>query len=512
MAAFTARNTSTVMTPKTFLDVIRKEGDAVDVNRMGFNYIMAREGTFEDFKAARITFIRRAQEAGKGGRSGGKVTYTQLVAEGKTNNEIEKIFNSCRRKVEAMKPGSYRHKMSVEYAKMRAKWDVDKWNNGNRIDGLSSHLEKFSQTNKPKVPTGFCAAVGRMMILVRSYHVQEMTDAANIKAREYHIQKNIANNKRVTKHNAMKNSMGLAAWNAKKQRDQAASEARKAAEVSARPKQESDFLNWRRSAAGRVYDRPPKEEYVTSLSHRVGTINAKKSLGYTSRAVLAQLVKKSVLDRRNSNLEITFYVDPCDAKTQLYQHVAMLSGVSPLSKTQEVSSNRTFRITGYFQQSEFFVNLDNMRASVYIGLPTKYKAFEAWEKYGVMGNPKKSTMMNILFKITPYNINTFSFVQNGTQYTAEYTSNYTMQSSLGKLEAKMRDTLDTAAAAAALLAEEEKRRRGQEARRAAIAAAQRKKNGISTKTNKSVKAMLTRQLAEGKIDMEAFKMGMSALD
>jgi len=34
----------------------------------------------------------------------------------------------------------------------------------------------------------------------------------------------------------------------------------------------------------------------------------------------------------------------------------------------------------------------------------------------------------------------------------------------------------------------------------------------SDKTKKSVKAMLTQQLAEGKIDVEAFKMGMSALD
>ena len=76
---------------------------------------------------------------------------------------------------------------------------------------------------------------------------------------------------------------------------------------------------------------------------------------------------------------------------------------------------------------------------------------------------------------------------------------------------------DTAAAAAALLAEEEKRRRAQAARAAESVKAARKKNGMpyfptNDKTKKSLKAMLAKQLAEGKIDMEAFKMGMSALD
>ena len=81
-----------------------------------------------------------------------------------------------------------------------------------------------------------------------------------------------------------------------------------------------------------------------------------------------------------SGFEIAFHVDPCDSKTQLFQHVAMDGAVSPLSKTQEVSSTRTFHISGYYHQSAassplnnaFYVNLDDMRASVYMGLPVKY--------------------------------------------------------------------------------------------------------------------------------------------
>ena len=149
---------------------------------------------------------------------------------------------------------------------------------------------------------------------------------------------------------------------------------------------------------------------------------------------------------------------------------------------------------------------------MYCGLPTKWKMFEAWEGYDIKGNPKLSTSMRILFKITPYNIKKFSFIWQETQYTVEYTSVYSMQKSLTVLESKMKDKITMASTAAALFAKKAKERRAEQARAKA-----RKKNSMpyfpmSSSTNKSVKAMLTQQLAEGKIDMEAFKLGMSALD
>ena len=536
MAAFATTNTTnmtnTKMEPTTFLDAIRAEGAAADVNRMGFNYIMAREGTFADFKSGNIRFIRRAQSPGKGGRKGGKVTYAQLVAEGKTDAHIEEIFHLCRRKVADMKPGSYRHKMAEEYAKMRDKWDTAKWNSGSRADSLSSHLEKFSKGSKPLTPTGFCAAVGRMMALARSFHLQGMTDAAHQKAKEWRHQKKIANDKRTAKHNAMKDSMGLAAWNAKKQRDQAASETRKAAEISNRPKEVSDFLSWRASAEGRKYDAAPVASWVTPLTRRRYAsmrVKANKRLGYASRYTLGCFVEKYVCDAKSSDFKITFHVDSCDSKTQLFQHVAMGGAVSPLSKTQEVSSNREFGITGYFHatgyptplDNTFFVNLDDMRASVYMGLPVKYKAFEAWEGYGVKGNPKKSTSMKILFKVTPHNIQKFSFVRDGTRYSVEYTGNYGMHLSLGSLEAKMTDDLDNAAAQAARLAEEEKRRRAKDARAkeaqrtAYDRAIYNQFFGVGTKqedpTTKA-KVNLAIKLAQGDIDQATFNAAMSALN
>lgn len=539
MAAFATTNTTnttnTTMEPTTFLGAIRAEGAAANVNRMGFNYIMAREGTFADFKAGNIPFVRRAQSPGKGGRKGGKVTYAQLVAEGKPDEHIEEIFHLCRRKVADMKPGSYRHKMAEEYAKMRDKWDTAKWNSGSRADSLSSYLEKFSKGSKPLSPTGFCAAVGRMMTLARSFHMQGMADASHQKAKEWRHQKKIANDKRATKHNAMKDSMGLAAWNAKKRRDQAASETRKATEISNRPKDVSDFLSWRAGAAGRKYDTAPVASWVTSRASLPflpsPPFPLTKRLGYASRATLARLVKKYVLDSKASGLEIAFQVDPCDSKTQLFQHVAMGGAVSPLSKTQEVSSTRTFHVSGYYHQSgaasplnnAFYVNLDDMRASVYMGLPLKYKAFEAWEGYGVKGNPKKSTSMKVLFKVTPFNIQKFSFVRDGTRYVAEFTGNYGMQHSFVELEAKMSDKLDTAAAAAALLAEEEKRRRAKEAREKE---ARRKTSGNyrdiynqffgvgTTQEDPTTKAKvnLAIKLAQGDIDQATFHAAMAALN
>jgi len=521
------------MEPTTFLDAIRAEGASAAVNSMGFNYIMAREGTFADFQSGNIPFIRRPQSPVKGGCPGGKVTYAQLVAEGKSDEQIEEIFHLCRRKVTDMKPGSYRHKMAEEYAKMRAKWETAKWNSGSRADPLSSHLEKFSKAAKPAVPTGFCAAVGRMMALARSFHLQGMADAARQKAKEWRHQKKIANDKRTTKHNAMKDSMGLAAWNAKKQRDQAASETRKAAEISERPQMVGDFLNFRCSKAGRKYDTAPVASWVASLGVRRYAptfVKTTKRLGYTSRATLARLVKKYVRDSKASGFEIAFHVDPCDSKTQLFQHVAMDGAVSPLSKTQEVSSTRTFHISGYYHQSgaasplnnAFYVNLDDMRASVYMGLPIEWKAFEAWEGYGVKGNPKKATNMRVLFKITPFNIQKFSFVRDGTRYVAEYTGNYGMQHSFVELEAKMTDDLDNAAAQAARLAEEEKRRRAKEAREAE----RRRKApvdhrdiynqffGVGTKqedpTTKA-KVNLAIKLAQGDIDQATFNAAMDAL-
>jgi len=332
----------------------------------------------------------------------------------------------------------------------------------------------------------------------------------------------------------MKDSMGLAAWNAKKRRDQATSETRKAAEISNRPKDVSDFLSWRAGAAGRKYDTAPVASWVASLGSRRYAptfVKTTKRLGYTSRATLARLVKKYVRDSKASGFEIAFQVDPCDSKTQLFQHVAMDGAVSPLSKTQEVSSTRTFHISGYYHQggaasplnSAFYVNLDDMRASVYMGLPVKYKAFEAWEGYGVKGNPKMSTSMKVLFKVTPFNIQKFSFVRDGTRYVSEFTGNYGMQHSFVELEAKMTDDLDNAAAQATRLAEEEKRRRAKVAREAER---RRKPHGdhrdiynqffgVGTKqedpTTKA-KVNLAIKLAQGDIDQATFNAAMDALN
>ena len=540
MAAFATTNTpNTKMTPVTFLDAIRAEGAAADVNRMGFNYIMAREGTFGDFKSGNIRFIRRAQSPGKGGRKGGKVTYAQLVAEGKSDVHIEEVFHLCRRKVADMKAGSYRHKMAEEYAKMRDKWDTTKWNSGSRASALSSHLEKFSKGVQPAVPTGFCSAVGRMMTLARSFHLQGMADSAHQKAKEWRRQKKIANDKRTTKHNAMKESMGLAAWNAKKRRDQAASETRKAAEISERPHRVSDFLNFRCSKAGRKYDTAPVASWVASLGSRryaPTSVKTTKRLGYTSRATLARLVKKYVRDSKASGFEIAFQVDPCDSKTQLFQHVAMDGAVSPLSKTQEVSSTRTFQISGYYHHagplasppySAFYINLDDMRASVYMGLPIEWKAFEAWEGHGVKGNPKKSTSMKVLFKVTPFNIQKFSFVRDGTRYVAEFTGNYGMQHSFVELEAKMTDNLDNAAAEAARLAAEIKKKNAARAKERAFRNNAMKRMlggehrgvfnqfyGVGTKQedpSSKAKVNLAIKLAQGDIDQATFNTAMDAL-
>ena len=141
-----------------------------------------------------------------------------------------------------------------------------------------------------------------------------------------------------------------------------------------------------------------------------------------------------------------------------------------------------------------------------------------------------STSMKVLFKVTPFNIQKFSFVRDGTRYVSEFTGNYGMQHSFVELEAKMTDDLDNAAAQATRLAEEEKRRRAKVAREAERrrrqAALDRLQGspprdiynqffGVGTKQEdpaSKAKGNLAIKLAQGDIDQATFHAAMAALN
>ena len=377
----------TTLLNKSIIDIVRDEGDRLAKDHCGFKFLMAHLGTFKDFKEGRIPFIRRKQgvntkanfielkELGKSdgeihnmfvrfftreyvlgsggadplpklvqeewevfknghsiqkinvpGHTGGKVTYQFLKEEGNTDEDIETIFNTCRRKPEDMVEDSYRHKMYNEFQKMFMNFNVGKYNSGERDFRLSSHIEKFSKGYKPLQPTTFCEAVARMMTLVRLSHKESAANVQNLKTKQRKIAKKIANDKRCTKYNKIRNQMGVEKFNQKKAFDQAAKEKNAATKImqDGMTMRTAKFVKWRtETEAGKKYDTFPKKEYVTPLHENLNYHNNShtKHLGYTNRRGLANVVRRCLDNiHKYTNIMIKFTPDPGDASSQVYQY------------------------------------------------------------------------------------------------------------------------------------------------------------------------------------------------
>jgi len=511
-----------------------------------------REYVLEHGRDAPVGYVEKLWEAFKLGDgeklqmpkfAGGRVGYHALLSAGKTEAEIESEFHKWRRKPQEREGPGLGKATYDEFQKLIADWDYAKYLQGGICEKFSSELEAHSTPrNPPDERTSFCTLVGRMMQLTQLNHGRYLMKQRQTARKAQKVQKKIANDKRCTKYNTMKEKLGTSAFNAMKVRDQATKEKNAAAKVATQSDTVSRFVQWRtQTRAGLGYDKAPSASYVRTFSTPWHSAPEKQvHLGYASRRVLAELVKKCVSDRATHtqaiasgssymDMCISFKPDPTRAETQLYQYAAIQDrGALQLGKTRDVNWSRVFKITGYHTprgsitsrfatHDALYVNLDNMTNSVYYSLPQQWKEFEEWSGFDIKGNPKRSAMMKTLFKIVDSNIESFSFVKDKVKYSVGFTTNARVQKCVSELLRGVKSKYDTAAAAAALLAEEDKRRRAQEARAAQRAKAARKKNGMtyfptSDKTKKSVKAMLAQQLAEGKIDVEAFKMGMSALD
>ena len=198
----------------TLIDIIRAEAQRLAESHCGLKYLMAHLGEIDDFRAGRILNITREDREGVPSnyrellamgntdeqvreifvrfftrdyvssaghadpprelvqgewlsfknsphnrkiksptRPGGKVTYAELIAEGKSEEQIEKIFNARRRKYEAMEKGSYRSKMYEELQKMLANFNPDRLLCRKAVASvLSDYVEKHSKGEKPKRP------------------------------------------------------------------------------------------------------------------------------------------------------------------------------------------------------------------------------------------------------------------------------------------------------------------------------------------------------------------------
>ena len=600
--------------PMALIDIIREEGRRLAESHCGYKYLMAHIGEYDDFKEGRIRCIGRKDREGVAAtytqlramgnsdkeirdmfvrfftrdyvsnngcadpppelvehewqafknsphtrkikspvRAGGKVTYADLRAEGKSEEQIEKIFNARRRKYEAMETGSYRCKMYEELQKMLANFNASDYHAGKRAPALSDDVEKHSKNRKPTTPTTFCQAVARMMTLVRLAHQESGADERNWKKAAEKVAKKIANNKRCEKYNRIQSQMGVDNFNRMKARDQAAKEKKAAEKVSraGMTGRTAQFVKWRtEKPEGKKFDVPPTKAYVTPVIALNSVAPPPiKHLGYTSHKTLAQIVKRCLDNtRKYTDIYIKFTPDPGDATSQVYQY-APIFGQRPaqLRKTRDADTARTFRVCGvliyrnpegWTSSPEYYIQPDQsngvpMRGGVYYSLPTEWKDYEQWTGFGVMGNPQKSTNMETLFKIVDNNITELTFITDGGRYRAAY-SNYNPKSADQILGGIVK--APTPAQAAAAAAEVEKKRRAKASREKEKRERQRRFRreqmnrmlggekhrevfgqffGVGTKQEDATtkaKVNLAIKLAQGDINQATFNAAMDALN
>lgn len=578
---------------KKVLDVIRIEGQS---NKdPGYRFAMSCMGTFEDFKNKHIPFIRREKiamgsytyaeliqngykhdwifeqfnrimkrwyvcEKGKttppyfltsewikfqagtsnklklSDKPGGMVTYDHLSnVEMKSDAEIEEIFKASKMKFQNLCIGSCRYKMYHKFMEMLQNFSTQMYKNNSIASPFSHDLEKFSHKSKPVKRTNFCAAITRMMVLVRLAHVAENMGKSNLQKQQLKEQKKIANNKRVMKYNTMKNNMGLENWNQKKAHDQEI-KAIKAAEkisLSGTTTRTAKFVKWRtETLEGKKFDSCPLKADITQLACSCGIVKDCKQLGYTSRPILQQLVKRC-LDNPvlYSKCSIKFKPDVAIASTQVYQYVP-LQGIQPcvLRQTKDVDVKRTFNICGMYKWGiDYYIQPDNkngkpMGGNIYFTLPTMWKDYEKWTGFGIMGNPQKTTYMETLFKITSTNIEEFTFVMHGKAYRVGYTSNVAVHENVDELLKRV----TTAASIASFFAQEEKKHKAQKARKKETerrrdkakqkldSSCQETQRNFSffngwKRENITAKEKLALKLANDEIDMDTFKKALEAL-
>jgi len=584
----------------TLIDIVREEGQRLAESHCGYKYIMAHIGVFKDFKDGRIKislndregvvatytklctmgysdkeirnmfvrFFTRDYVSSNDAtpspnlvedewklfknspgtrmiksptRPGGKFTYADLLVEGKSEEQIEEIFNARRRTYKAMEDGSYRSKMYEELQKMLANFNAADYHAGKRSSALSDYVEKHSKNRKPTIPTTFCQAVARMMTLVRLAHQESGADERNFKAQKLKEQKKIANNKRCEKYSRIQNQMGIENFNRMKIRDQETKEKKAAEKVSraGMTGRTAKFVKWRtEKAEGKKFDVAPTKAYVTPVT-ALNSLSPPpiKHLGYTSHKILAQIVKRCLDNpHKYTDIYIKFTPDPRDATSQVYQY-APIYGQRPaqLRKTQDADTARTFRVCGmliyhdserwtssleYYIQPAIAPHGYPMRGRVYYSLPAEWKDYEQWTGFGIMGNPQKSTEMETLFKIVDNNITELTFITEGGRYRVAH-SIYAPKSVERILKGIVK--VPTPAEEAAKAAEVEKKRRAKVARERQfrnnamnkMLGGHRAFFGVGTKQEDAAtkaKVNLAIKLAQGDIDQATFNSAMEALN
>lgn len=418
---------------------------------------------------------------------------------------ISTHFNKVKAKGRVLVAGSLRHTLLDKFETLKAAFKRSTYDGS--LPACPERAE-FARTT-------FCALFGREMLHARAAHAQLTQKKRESAAVEERAAKRVAWDKQTAKRNAQRELLGDAAWNARKHRQKAEKEVRKAKEVTGDAKREAEFLEWRRTLYGRKWD-TAQTALVSRRIPRGHAVTTTKDLGTTDFPTMARFLDK-YLGKAAGTPTIQFKVDRADSTTALFQHVGMTDGgVLPLSNTDDFPTDgRTFNITGYLRHAGcLYINIDSKRISAYRRLPDPWSAFEGWSGHGVVGNPKLSTYYDVLFKVSPTNIGRIELTVGGKRYSVTQTYNQSRCNTLAELESKMTDTLDDAAAAARRAAAADREAR---AKRARAKAADQKKPiypshpDASNYLQDNVARMLTQQLAAGTIDAKTFAAAMKAI-
>ena len=491
----------------TLLNIIKAEGPINKINptkqdshKIGYNYARKFLATKDDFINNEVTYKQKtlSQHLEDCKSSETPISKEDLVEKFLQDTPQSRLVKNTRR-----------WRTYQVFKSLIESYDHSKYSNGESAFTFPEECENLSKKDNPNTRTSICSLIGRILILVNKAHVQEMSHnhANNVKIQRE--QKKIANDKRILKMNKMIDRYGEEGFNHLKQTQKAASNIRKANEVTGDIKKELKFVEWRKSSEGLSYDKALIPGLLRTVSPIYKYGRKVKDLGSTDFKGMSEMVRIYIFN--SLGIKIQFDVQRDDSTTQLYQHIYLRDlGVLPLKNVDHFNSDGVvFEINNYHhgKNNTLYVNLDNKSTTCNRLLPKEWSHFENWKGYGIVGNPKISTYCKILIKIVPKNIKMFQFTYNEETYRINHTRNTFNVQTLSQIRAKIQNKYESVHQK---LQQAVKEKREKDSKKA------RTKNYDKVMNDffggKSTLEQLTDLLAQGKISGEAYKTATKALN
>ena len=495
----------------TLLDIIKAEGPNNKINptkqdshKIGYNYARKFLATKDDFLNNEVTYKNKtlSQHLEDFKNSETPLSKEDLVEKFLQDTPQSRLVKNTRR-----------WRTYQVFKSLVDSYDHSKYANGESAFTFPGEYENISTKDNPKTRTSICSLIGRILILVNKVHVQEKVYNRMNNVKIQREQKKIANDKRILKMNKMIDRYGEEGFNRLKQTQKAASNIRKANEVTGDVKKELKFVEWRKSSEGLSYDKPLIPGLLKTVSPIYKYDRKVKDLGSTDFKGMSEMVKKYIIN--SLGIKIKFDVQRDDSTTQLYQHIYLKDlGVLPLMNVKHFNSDGVvFEINNYHfdKNNTLYVNLDNKSTTCNRLLPKEWSHFENWKGYGIVGNPKISAYCKILIKIVPSNIKMFQFTYNEETYRINHTRNTFNVQTISQIEGKIQSKYESVHQKLQQAVKEKREKDSKKAREKS-----QSKNYDKVINDffggRSTLEQLTELLAQGKISGETYKKATKALN